>query len=101
MSRTWPVGDVITVEVDAGASRATFTGGTSPISGGKPTTVRVNGRVLKVIQVRKRWQVDLDAWEAEGRVWRSYWRVLTSDNGLMDIYFDFLDKTWHLAEQYD
>jgi hypothetical protein len=34
-------------------------------------------------------------------VWRAYWRVLTSDHGLMDIYYDFLDQAWHLAEQYD
>jgi hypothetical protein len=87
MSRTWPAGDAITVEVNAAT--------------GKPARVSVNGRALKVVQVRKRWQVDLDAWEAEGRVWRAYWRVLTSDHGLMDIYYDFLDQAWHLAEQYD
>jgi hypothetical protein len=86
MSRTWPEGDSITVELDAKR---------------QPTRFSVNGRTLMVIKVRKRWQVDVDEWEAEGRVWRAYWRVFTSENGLFDIYYDFLDQTWHLAEQYD
>lgn len=86
MSRTWPEGNAIAVEVDARR---------------QPAKVSLNGRTLKVVQIRKRWQVDVDEWEAEGRVWRAYWRLVTSDKGLIDIYYDFLSQTWRLAEQYD
>ena len=52
-------------------------------------------------RVRKRWTVDTDWWEADGRVWRDYLRLDTERNGLCEIYFDRIGHSWHIAETYD
>ena len=86
MTHQWPEGEPIVVDVDAA---------------GQPVKIKVRGRALKVRRVRKRWTVDTDWWEADGRVWRDYLRLDTERNGLCEIYFDRIGHSWHIAETYD
>lgn len=86
MTHQWPEGESIRVALDAR---------------GQPAALTVRGRTLKVRRVRKRWTVDLDWWEADGRVWREYFRVEAERNALCEIYFDFVGESWHMSEIYD
>ncbi len=59
------------------------------------------GQTHPVQKVRQQWQVDNDWWSEEGRVYREYFAVTTTDGILCVVYFDFLDEQWYLAKCYD
>ncbi len=85
MTRLWPDGESIEVELKNGWS-ARFTW---------------RGRQHPVQRIRQRWQVDNDWWGEQGRVWREYIALTTTDGMLCVIYFDLLDQSWHLSRVYD
>jgi hypothetical protein len=45
--------------------------------------------------------VNVDWWRAEGRIWRAYLAVTTTDGLLCVIYQDLEKQTWFLAKVYD
>jgi hypothetical protein len=86
MTRLWPQGQPIDVTTD---------------SQGRPVRFGWQGRSHRLKQVQQRWQVDTDWWRAEGRVWREYQAVITTDGLLCVLYQDLLEQRWYLAKLYD
>lgn len=86
MTRLWRAGEDIEVSLDARGWPAAF-------------TWRERRRAIE--RVRQHWQVDGDWWSEEGRVWREYLAVTTTDGLLCVLYYDLLDGNWRLAKVYD
>ncbi|MBI4789673.1 MAG: hypothetical protein HY782_21800 [Chloroflexi bacterium] len=86
MTRLWTAGQEIRVQRDAHGKLLKFTW---------------QGRTHPIQKVRQRWQVDADWWSEEGRVFREYFAVTTTDGLLCVLYFDFLDEQWYIAKCYD
>ncbi|MCB0074137.1 MAG: hypothetical protein KDE20_21880 [Caldilineaceae bacterium] len=86
MTRLWPQGQPIDVATD---------------SHGRPVRFDWQGRSHRLKQVQQRWQVDTDWWSEEGRVWRDYQAVITTDGLLCVLYLDLLEQRWYLAKLYD
>lgn len=86
MTRLWPAGNKIEVERDPHGKLLAFTW---------------QGRTHPVQKVRQHWQVDTDWWSTQGRVYREYLAVTTTDGLLCVLYLDFLDEQWYLAKCYD
>ena len=86
MTRLWPDGEAVSVQLNAG---------------GWPDRFTWQGRTHAVRQVRQRWQVDSDWWSEAGRVWREYLALTTADGLLCVLYFDLAQANWYLAAVYD
>ena len=86
MTRLWTTGQPIRVQRDADGKLLNFTW---------------QGRTHPIHQIRQQWQVDTDWWSEEGRVFREYFAVTTTDGLLCVLYLDFLDEQWYLAKCYD
>lgn len=86
MTRLWPAGQRIDVTVSAR---------------GQPVRFTWCDRTYKVHRIQQRWQVDSDWWSEEGRVWRDYLALLTTEGLLCVIYYDLLDQEWRLSKIYD
>ena len=86
MSRLWPEGEPISVQTNTHDQPVRFTW---------------HERVYRLARIHQRWEVDVDWWRAEGRVWRSYLAVTTTDGLLCVIYQDLEKQTWFLAKVYD
>ena len=86
MTRLWPDGESIAVTVD---------------SQGRPVRFTWQARVYRLHQVQQQWQVDSDWWSDDGRVWREYLAVTTTNGLLCVIYLDLLEQNWYLAKLYD
>jgi hypothetical protein len=86
MSRLWPDGEPISMQTDAQ---------------GNPVRFTWRGSVHKLAQVQQRWQVDTDWWRPEGRIWRAYLAVTTTDGLFCVIYQDLEKQSWFLSKVYD
>jgi hypothetical protein len=86
MTRLWTEGETITVRLS---------------ERGWPVEFTWQGRLHGVQIIRQRWQVDTDWWTDEGRVWREYLALTTTDGLLCVVYFDLLNQSWHLSSVYD
>ena len=86
MTRLWTTGQEIRVQRDAHGELVKFTW---------------QGRTHPIHKIRQQWQVDTDWWSEEGRVFREYFAVTTTDGLLCVLYLDFLDEQWYLAKCYD
>ena len=75
MTLLWPQGEAIAVETDGL---------------GRPLRFVWQQRPHGVVRIIQHWQVDLEWWRAEGRIWRTYTAVITSDGLLCVIYLDHL-----------
>ena len=84
MTYLWPKGSPITVVFDGMYAPQRFTW---------------QGRTHQVKQITKRWRVDQDLWQH--RVWREYFKLLTSSGLLVIIYRDLLTGQWYLQRLYD
>ena len=54
-----------------------------------------------VQRVLQHWQVDTDWWSEQGRVYRDYVCVTTTDGLLCVICCDLLNQNWYLTKVYD
>ena len=86
MTQLWPAGQPINVVVD---------------THGVPTVFVWQTQRHTIHQVIQGWDVDLDWWQPEGRIWRTYHALITHNNLLCVIYFDHLTATWQLVRLYD
>jgi hypothetical protein len=91
MTQLWPQGQAIAVTLGAQ---------------GEPLAFTWHGRQHGGLRVVQRWQVDLAWWQGSGRVWRSYWAVITQDGLMCVLYHDRLrgdgeEGAWRLVRLYD
>lgn len=84
MTRLWPDGQTIDVEVDvAGAPLSFFWG----------------GKTHRVLEVVNNWRVDVEWWNQ--RVWRAYYKLTTDTSLLVTVYRNLLTEEWRLQRLYD
>jgi hypothetical protein len=84
MTRLWPAGEAITVTAD---------------EQGRPLAFTWHGRSQQVVEITRRWRVDLGWWRR--RRWRAYYK-LRSDGGLLLIVYQDLDGGgWYVQRLYD
>lgn len=86
MTHLWPTGQSITVFVD---------------DDGIPTYFIWQEQRHAVSQIVQQWEMDLEWWRAEGRIWRKYLALITSDHLFCVIYYDRLCEEWRLLRLYD
>ena len=86
MSRLWPEGESIVVQVD---------------EQGRPLRFVWRTRSHQLVQIQQHWQIDTDWWSDDGRVWREYLAATTTTGLLCVIYQDLLTEGWFLAKIYD
>jgi hypothetical protein len=84
MSRLWPGGDPIEVEVD---------------SGGLPRAFSWRGAWHQVEGITNRWRARVSWWSEEA--WRDYFKLVTVDGLLCTIYHDLHVNAWFCARLYD
>ena len=86
MTRLWPDGEALEV----------WGGEETPVGFARQAT---SHRVLKVYN---RWRIHTRWWEPSETIWREYWKVVTTNTGLLClIYCDLLSGDWFLARLYD
>lgn len=66
---------------------------------GVPRAFRYRGRCWRVAEVLERWRDTGRWWAGEGP--KLFFRVLSAEGGLWEIYFDLLERRWHLYRVYD
>jgi hypothetical protein len=86
MSRLWPEGEPIVVQLNEHEQPARFTW---------------RGRAYRPARIHQQWEVDVDWWRPQGRIRRSYLALTTADGLLCVIYQDLEKSTWYLAKVYD
>ena len=86
MTQLWSAGQPITVMVD---------------THGDPTAFVWQEQHHAVHRIVQRWQVDVEWWRAEGRIWRDYLALITGDKLFCVIYHDRLGEEWRLTRLYD
>ena len=86
MTRLWPNGEAIKVNLNTQGLPAQFTW---------------QGQVHRVQHIRQRWQVDTDWWHEEGQVWREAIAVTTTDGLFCVLYYDIQKRAWFLEKLYD
>ena len=84
MTRLWPEGEGIEVDVDGE---------------GAPLSFAWRGYRHRVQGIAKRWRVDEGWWR--NRVWREYFKLATADGLLVLLYRDLLTGDWRLQRLYD
>ena len=68
---------------------------------GRPVRFTWHGQTHRLAQIHQRWQVDVDWWRSEGRVWRVYLAVTTVGSLLCVVYQDLQTNKWFIAKIYD
>lgn len=61
--------------------------------------VRWQGQVHAIEQVANHWRIDVGWWRL--RLWRDYYKILTTSGLLMIVYHDLVQDTWYLQRVYD
>ena len=84
MTRLWSGGAIIEVWLT----------GTSA-----PERLRWEGRVHPVKMVANQWRVDLGWWRL--RVWRDYYKLVTTTGLLLVVYHDLVSDQWYVQRVYD
>lgn len=67
--------------------------------GEEPTQLQWDGRSHPVARVVNHWRVDVGWWRL--RIWRDYYKLLTTTGLLVVIYHDGLNGGWWLQRVYD
>jgi len=93
VTRLWGLGVSITVTVSAGDAQEEKTTAAEPVS------FTWQGRQHQVLEITKRWRVDVDWWR--GRVWRGYFKCRTNTGLLVILYQDLVNQGWYLQRLYD
>lgn len=83
MTRLWQNGDPVAIETN----------------GLLPTAILLEGTWHPVEKTVLEWQVDVGWWRV--RIYRDYFRILTSDGMLLVVYHDLLTDTWAVQRVYD
>jgi hypothetical protein len=83
MTRLWPDGDTITMTTVAE----------------EPDRFTWQGQTHQVLEITRRWRVDVDWWRM--RVWRAYYKLRTDTGLLVIVYRDLLTGQWYLQRLYD
>jgi hypothetical protein len=86
MTHLWPTGQPITVTTDGD---------------GVPTHFRWQEQRHAVRQIVQQWEIDLEWWRPERRIWRRYLALITNDNLFCVIYYEPLCEEWRLLRLYD
>ena len=86
MTQLWLAGEPITMETG---------------SNGRPLRFCWQGRQHQLQYVVQHWQIDVDWWSEQGRVWRNYLTIITEGSLLCVIYQDLITQEWHLVRVYD
>jgi hypothetical protein len=86
MTRLWGEGVAIVVTQDAH---------------GWPVRFVWQNQAHAVQRVLQHWQVDTDWWSEQGRVFRDYVSLTTTDGLLCVVFCDLLSQGWYLAKVYD
>lgn len=68
---------------------------------GLPVRFEWRGAVYQVAERVEHWQVDSDWWHTDGRVWCSFYAVITTTHLLCVLGFDHLANQWRLVRVYD
>ncbi len=68
---------------------------------GKPLHFIWQEQLHTIQKIVQRWQVDVEWWRAEGRIWREYLALITTHNLFCVIYRDLLVDEWRLVRVYD
>lgn len=68
---------------------------------GQPAQFTWQGRVHRIVRIEQRWQVDVDWWAAHGRIWRTYFALITADGLFCVLYRDLNRDEWRFARLYD
>ncbi len=84
MTYLWPQGDPIRVEVD---------------ELWQPLRFVWRRQVHPVSAVANRWRVDEDWWR--GRVWREYFKLITTTGLLVIVFRDLVSGEWYVQRLYD
>jgi hypothetical protein len=86
VTRLWPEGEVLKVRSE----------------GETPTSFVWQGKTHHIAEVCNRWRVHTRWWEPGETIWREYWKVVTTNTGLLClIYCDLPSGDWFLARLYD
>jgi hypothetical protein len=84
MSRLWQTGEALQLRLD---------------EAGTPVGLRWAGHWHSVARLSNRWRVDVGWWR--WRVWRDYYKLVTQDGVLIEIYQDLLTGQWYVQRLYD
>jgi protein ImuB len=60
---------------------------------GRPVSVTLGGRCLRVVAVQDTWRLD-DEWWRERPVSRVYWRLAVEDGQVVTVYHDLGARRW-------
>ena len=66
---------------------------------GTPARMRWQGQGHGVQIIANEWRIDLGWWRL--RIWRDYYKLLTTTGLLMIVYHDLLTDLWYLQRVYD
>jgi hypothetical protein len=66
---------------------------------GRPMRVRWQGQSHDVKMIANGWRLDLGWWRL--RIWRDYYKILTTTGLLMIVYHDLMTDIWYLQRVYD
>lgn len=69
------------------------------LNGVSPARLRWNGHVHAVQIVANQWRVDLGWWRL--RVWRDYYKLVTTSGLLVVVYHDLIGDEWYIQRVYD
>jgi hypothetical protein len=94
VTRLWGLGVSIAVIVSAGDAQEE-----EKTAAAEPVSFTWQGRQHQVLEITKRWRVDVDWWR--GRVWRSYFKCRTNTGLLVILYQDLVNQGWYLQRLYD
>ena len=86
MTRLWPEGDPVEVEVDGD---------------GLPVRFCQRGAWHAVAQIANRWRVRAGWWLPDAEAAREYVKLTTTDGLLCTLYRDLRDGAWYCARVYD
>jgi hypothetical protein len=86
MTQLWPTGQPINVTIN---------------DDGEPVCFVWQEQRHVITQIIQRWEIDLEWWRTEGRIWRDYLALITGDNLFCVIYYDRLCQEWRLLRLYD
>ena len=84
MTHLWATGEALRVDVDAE---------------GAPLRLIWRGRAHPVESITRHWRVDVEWWRV--RIWRDYFKLVTTTGLLVVIYRDFEADGWYLQRLYD
>jgi hypothetical protein len=68
---------------------------------GRPRRFTRRDRHYAVQAIRRTWQVKTDWWEGGGMVWRQYFRIVTAEGIIFELYQDLLTEHWCIEKVYD